>query len=205
MQSGVLFPKVQAPRHFPGEDMGYPIGLTIMHSSPGSHLFQGPRTEFPALRQGHDTFKGLDGNVREKGWWREKSREAGSVIPGADSTLPCLCVREARGAWGISEPDSHQVSRKQHTIRGSVLSDRPVTQKKQITQISAWLLLIFFLMSITISPCGATRNETFLQDRSVLWTTCLTPTLNAQARGAMHWLLKPGEANPHSKQLEGGW
>ena len=77
---------------------------------------------------------------------------------------PCLASVSEKpgGAWGISEPDSHQVSRKQHTICGSVLLDLPVIQEKQITQISAWLLLnFFFLMSITISPCGATRNETF--------------------------------------------
>lgn len=145
----------------------------------------------------------------QRPWWQregkelaergnQRSRKHGS----RGSFRPAyLCVGEARGGWGMSEPDSHQVSRKQCSLRGSVLLHCPVIQKKQITQMSAWLLLIFFLMSITIALCGATQNETFLQDKSVLWTACLTPALNVQAHGASHWLLEPGEENPHSKQL----
>lgn len=88
----------------------------------------------------------------QRPWWQregkelaergnQRSRKHGS----RGSFRPAyLCVGEARGAWGMSEPDSHQVSRKQCLLRGSVLLHRPVIQKKQITQMSACLLLIFF-------------------------------------------------------------
>lgn len=88
----------------------------------------------------------------QRPWWQregkelaergnQRSRKHGS----RGSFRPAyLCVGEARGAWGMSEPDSHQVSRKQRSLCGSVLLHRPVIQKKQITQMSACLLLIFF-------------------------------------------------------------
>ena len=89
----------------------------------------------------------------QRPWWQregkelaergnQRSRKHGS----RGSFRPAyLCVGEARGAWGMSEPDSRHVSRKQCLLRGSVLIHRPVIQKKQIIQMSACLLLIFFL------------------------------------------------------------
>lgn len=71
--------------------------------------------------------------------------------------------------------------------------------KKQITQMSACLLLIFFFN--VYNYFSVWSNPEWNLSAGQICAVNHMSDLNVQAHGAIHWLLEPGEENPHSKQL----